>query len=218
MLNLVKINALEVLDMKAKDNGEELVDILKVSSDLSVDTSRQYSQRLSSSISLLRRGVVQKLLSAQKHLPDGIVFKVIEGYRPITVQKIIFERHLKFLKNRYPNWSYQQLKDKAAEFVAPPDINSPHSTGGACDLTLIDKDGKELDMGTSLNDGYSDNVHTDSPNISQKARQNRKLLINALSKEGFVNYPAEWWHWSYGDRYWAFVKKEPFAIYESIVE
>jgi zinc D-Ala-D-Ala dipeptidase len=19
-----------------------------------------------------------------------------------------------------------------------------------------------------------------------------------------VNYPTEWWHWSYGDRYWAY--------------
>jgi D-alanyl-D-alanine dipeptidase len=20
-----------------------------------------------------------------------------------------------------------------------------------------------------------------------------------------VNYPTEWWHWSFGDRYWAYV-------------
>ena len=29
------------------------------------------------------------------------------------------------------------------------------------------------------------------------------------------NYPAEWWHWSYGDRYWAF-QNNGFAIYSAI--
>ncbi|ABX41733.1 hypothetical protein Cphy_1358 [Lachnoclostridium phytofermentans ISDg] len=24
-------------------------------------------------------------------------------------------------------------------------------------------------------------------------------------KGGFVNYPTEWWHWSYGGCYWAFL-------------
>jgi len=28
-----------------------------------------------------------------------------------------------------------------------------------------------------------------------------------------VNYPTEWWHWSYGDRYWAFVTGAPHALY-----
>lgn len=64
----------------------------------------------------------------------------------------------------------------------------------------------------------TNNVYTNSSNISKTARQNRQLMIEVLEKEGFVNYPAEWWHWSYGDRYWAFVKKEPFAFYESIIE
>ena len=35
----------------------------------------------------------------------------------------------------------------------------------------------------------------------------RELLINIMTKVGFVNYPLEWWHWSYGDRYWAAVNK-----------
>jgi D-alanyl-D-alanine dipeptidase len=38
-------------------------------------------------------------------------------------------------------------------------------------------------------------------------------LIENLEKAGFVNYPAEWWHWSHGDRYWAVVTKNNFAIY-----
>ena len=33
-------------------------------------------------------------------------------------------------------------------------------------------------------------------------------MSRALSTAGFVNYPTEYWHWSYGDRYWAFAKRQ----------
>ena len=28
-----------------------------------------------------------------------------------------------------------------------------------------------------------------------------------MTSAGFVNFPAEWWHWSYGDREWANLQK-----------
>jgi len=34
-----------------------------------------------------------------------------------------------------------------------------------------------------------------------------------MEAAGFVNYPTEWWHWSFGDRYWAFCAGEHEAIY-----
>jgi len=34
-----------------------------------------------------------------------------------------------------------------------------------------------------------------------------------LHAAGLVNYPTEWWHWSYGDRYWAMATGAPAAIY-----
>jgi D-alanyl-D-alanine dipeptidase len=40
-------------------------------------------------------------------------------------------------------------------------------------------------------------------NISDRARSHRDILSTALTAAGLVNYPTEWWHWSYGDRYWA---------------
>ncbi len=43
-------------------------------------------------------------------------------------------------------------------------------------------------------------------------------MSDALNVVGFVNYPTEYWHWSYGDRYWAYVKQQPFAIYGSYVQ
>ena len=28
-------------------------------------------------------------------------------------------------------------------------------------------------------------------------------MADVLGGAGLVNYPTEWWHWSFGDRYWA---------------
>jgi zinc D-Ala-D-Ala dipeptidase len=40
--------------------------------------------------------------------------------------------------------------------------------------------------------------------VAAAARLHRDVLASAVDGAGFVNYPAEWWHWSHGDRYWAF--------------
>jgi D-alanyl-D-alanine dipeptidase len=54
---------------------------------------------------------------------------------------------------------------------------------------------------------------TTSTLIDAEARTNRNTLIAAMTATGFVNYPSEWWHWSYGDRYWAFVTGPNHARY-----
>jgi D-alanyl-D-alanine dipeptidase len=42
-------------------------------------------------------------------------------------------------------------------------------------------------------------------------------LIDAMRAAGFVNYPTEWWHWSYGDRYWAYLLGKPAAIFGAVL-
>jgi zinc D-Ala-D-Ala dipeptidase len=56
-------------------------------------------------------------------------------------------------------------------------------------------------------------MNTDAANLSAMARRNRRVLMTALAAAGLVNYPTEWWHWSYGDRYWALLTGQPAAIY-----
>jgi hypothetical protein len=34
-----------------------------------------------------------------------------------------------------------------------------------------------------------------------------------LAAAGLVNYPTEWWHWSFGDRYWAMATGSEAALY-----
>ena len=71
-------------------------------------------------------------------------------------------------------------------------------------------------MGTPLNATPEDSAgacYFAAENISNEARHHRKILAAALAEAGLVNYPTAWWHWSYGDRYWAFTTGHSAAIY-----
>jgi zinc D-Ala-D-Ala dipeptidase len=39
-----------------------------------------------------------------------------------------------------------------------------------------------------------------------------------MEESGFVCYPSEWWHWSYGDKYWAFLTNNESALYSPVDE
>lgn len=99
--------------------------------------------------------------------------------------------------------------------MSPPEI-APHSAGAAVDLTLADADGRELDMGTPMNANPEESdgaCYTGADNITAEAGANRAVLGKALGAVGLVNYPTEWWHWSFGDRYWALMTGAPAALY-----
>ncbi len=163
----------------------------------------------------LRQGVLDRLLAAQTLLPDGMRLLFVEGYRPPALQRRYFETYSAELSAQHPNWPEERLRAAASRYVSPPEI-APHSAGAAVDLTLADTDGHELDLGTPMNANPEDSAgacYTHAPNISPDARTHRKILSKALSEAGLVNYPTEWWHWSYGDRYWALTTGAPAALY-----
>ncbi|MEV0505540.1 M15 family metallopeptidase, partial [Streptomyces spectabilis] len=115
----------------------------------------------------------------------------------------------------HPDWPAERLHAAASRYVSPPEI-SPHSAGAAVDLTLADADGRELDLGTRMNADPEESegaCYTDALNISARARAHRELLGSVLTAAGLVNYPTEWWHWSYGDRYWALLTGADAARY-----
>ena len=57
---------------------------------------------------------------------------------------------------------------------------------------------------------------TASKKISHEAQRYRKIMSQALTAVGFANYPTEYWHWSYGDRYWAHMTGQTAAIYGGV--
>ena len=166
----------------------------------------------------LRTGVVDRLGHAASALPRGLQLLHIEGYRPARLQARYFNAYRTQLAASRPDLDHAELHRLASRYVSPPDI-APHSAGAAIDLTLCEDDGSEVDMGTRVNASPEESgggCYTDAASISAEARVNRGVLIAALSEAGLINYPTEWWHWSYGDRYWALQSGSPVAKYGTV--
>jgi D-alanyl-D-alanine dipeptidase len=164
---------------------------------------------------LVRAGLADRLAGAQAMLPDGLRLLVVEGYRPPEAQQRIFTAYREELRRLHPCWPARRLLVETSKFVSPVRV-APHSTGGAVDLTLCTADGVELDMGTAIDAtpvASGNACFTAAPHIRAEAAANRRILIDALRGAGLVNYPTEWWHWSYGDRYWALTTGAPHALY-----
>jgi D-alanyl-D-alanine dipeptidase len=163
----------------------------------------------------LRVGVVDRLLAAQELLPPGTRLLIVEGYRPLALQRQYFDRYADELRAAHPDWSEDYLHIQASRSLAPPEV-APHVCGAAVDLTLVDADGVELDMGTAVNASPEESdgaCYTEHPAIHPDARANRRLLGKVMRTAGFVNYPTEWWHWSHGDKYWALAAGASAALY-----
>ncbi|WP_430500048.1 M15 family metallopeptidase [Micromonospora trifolii] len=200
-----------VAAVPSADDGEEFVDLRELPElrldGRAADPAGAYSR--------LRAGVVDRLLAAQRALPGGLRLLVVEGYRPYQAQLAIFTGYRDELRRRHPDWSPQRLHRETTKFVSPVEV-APHSTGGAVDLTLCTDDGVELDLGTAIDatpEDSADACFTDAPTIGGTARRYRQIMVDALGGAGMVNYPTEWWHWSYGDRYWALITGAPHTRY-----
>lgn len=75
---------------------------------------------------------------------------------------------------------------------------SGHSRGATVDLGLLDCRSapcRRVDMGTDF-DFFGPRAHTDAPDISAEQRRNRQTLLQAMQRQGFANYPQEWWHFT----------------------
>jgi zinc D-Ala-D-Ala dipeptidase len=194
-----------------RDCAERLVDV-RIDGRILVDPRNQDP---AGHFAYVRDGVAGRLLAAQDALPDGLRILFVEGYRPPALQRAYFEEYLGELRFGNPGASEQELFSAASRYVSPPDI-APHTAGAAVDLTLATDDGAEVDMGTRVNANPEESdgaCFTGAHSISAQARANRDLLGRALASAGFVNYPTEWWHWSYGDRYWAVATGAAAACY-----
>jgi len=200
-----------VAAVPSRDDGDPLVDVRDVP-ELRLDGRAADAE---GAYARLRSEVVARLVEAQSKLPEGVRLLVVEGYRPYAAQQAIFTGYRDELRRLHPGWDEQRLYVEASKFVSPVEV-APHSTGGAVDLTLCTGEGVELDMGTAIDATPVESGNacfTAAATISAAARENRQILIDALTAVGMVNYPTEWWHWSYGDRYWALMTGAPETRY-----
>ncbi|SDY90603.1 D-alanyl-D-alanine dipeptidase [Modestobacter sp. DSM 44400] len=200
-----------VASMPVRDCRGPLVDLHTITS-LRLDDRKRDPR---GHFARLRRGVAGRLEEATTLLPEGLSLLVIEAYRSPELQQRYFTGYRAKLAATHPGWTDPQLDTAASRYVSPPAV-APHCAGAAVDLTLCTSDGQELDMGTRVDATPEDSgggCYTEAANISGTARGNRSILIRAPQAVGLVNYPTEWWHWSFGDRYWATVTGAPAACY-----
>ncbi|MFY4722225.1 M15 family metallopeptidase [Streptomyces sp. LaBMicrA B280] len=190
------------------ESGEPLVD---TSSALLLDSRERDS---AGTYSHVRSNVLDRLRFADRTLPKGTQLLIIEGHRTTSEQARRFNLyqqriHASGITDR------AELHIRTSAFVSPVDV-APHCTGGAVDLSLADAAGAELDMGGPVNGhrtGDERSCPLEAPGLSALAQRNRQLLVKAMNSAGFVNYPTEWWHWSFGDRYWALLTGARAAVY-----
>lgn len=128
----------------------------------------------------IRKIVGEKLSEINKYLKKNynLSIKVFDAYRPLSVQKIMWKI--------MPNTNY----------VANPKKGSRHNRGAAVDLTLIDVNGKEVDMGTPYDD-FTQKAHSSYKNLPSDIYNNRMILQKAMKKFGFVPIESEWWHFDF---------------------
>jgi D-alanyl-D-alanine dipeptidase len=99
------------------------------------------------------------------------------------------------------------------DYIAPI---SGHSRGGTVDLTLErcaadTTHCAPLDMATGF-DFFDVRAHTDATDITAAQRANRRLLLTAMARGGFKNYPMEWWHYTLSP------EPSPHTIYDVPVQ
>ena len=220
------------------DNGESLCpisqDIERYEPHLYQDLGAPYGENTPY---VLRASVAPRLMQAQQALEQwrpGYCLKIFDAFRPIAVQAFMIEYESQRLarergldRSRLSSDERDAIQQEVQRFWALPDENPshppPHSTGAVVDLTVVDSDGQDLPMGTPIDhlgpeampNYYRDTQHPDACVF----HQNRQRLNEAMTQAGFCRLPHEWWHFSYGDQWWALLAyldgdlARPHALY-----
>ncbi|QLH36624.1 MAG: D-alanyl-D-alanine dipeptidase [Parachlamydiaceae bacterium] len=163
----------------------QLVDIQKINPNIQIDLKYATSDNFTGQIvyhfgcCLLIEEVALHLSRVQEDCENlGLGLKVWDGYRPPAAQ-----------------WKFWELVPDE-RYVSDPRKGGLHTRGTAVDLTLIDRNGKELLM-PSVFDDFSEKAHCNYMGAPLEAIQNRKLLRGLMEKHNFRGMETEWWHFDF---------------------
>lgn len=203
---------------KWTDNGFISSKMVIINDQMGFDLDLQYpkmSIKNAVNTCFVRKELLERLIIAKGFLPKGYNFKIYDTWRPMSLQEELYESYSTLIADQYDLESMPEEEREAflSGFVSPPvherDNPPVHTTGGAIDLTIIDSSGNELTMGTAF-DEFTDKTHTAYFENTQESEiiYNRRMLYNSMIKAGFTNLPTEWWHYDYGDKFWAYYNKK----------
>ncbi len=130
----------------------------------------------------LRPEVARKIVKVHRGLQkQGLGLKMFDCYRPRPIQWKLWEK----------------IPD--ARYVSDPRKGSMHNRGAAVDLTIVDVEGRQLDMGTTF-DFFGPKAWSTFQDLPDSVLANRQLLRRLLEAEGFAGIRTEWWHFSYSGK------------------
>jgi D-alanyl-D-alanine dipeptidase len=200
LLPFIILNAQQqkaILSLEASLQAQELVNVNSldntIRADLKYATTDNFTKTIlydSLSNIYLHPLAAGKLVKAQKYLkmlyPDyGLL--VYDAVRPLSIQRKMYKV--------VQNTGY-------AAYVANPARTSLHNYGMAVDLTICDRNGKPLDMGTPFDFfGSAAGINREAELIqsgilTKQQVKNRELLRKVMTHAGFMTIRGEWWHFN----------------------
>lgn len=136
----------------------------------------------------LQPEAANRLVRAQKYLQQinaGYKLIVYDAARPQWAQEIMWNK----------------VKDTPMKrYVSSPKRISMHTYGVAVDVSILDKNNRELDMGTPVDflgakaEPKNETEYLESGELTPEQVQNRELLRTVMKKAGFRGISNEWWH------------------------
>lgn len=190
--------------IEIKECGEPLVELVETSRLRLGLVQKGYKPRF-----LVRKGLAERLIRAIEYLPNHWGLVVVEGWRSMEHQKHSWDTKWSIFKKEHPDWTDEEIDKSVRLIVARPNPLANHHCGGAVDVVLIDvRTGKLVEMGTPYPyDQMPASItrlfpmhHSD---VEPLARENRRILREAMQAIGCVYFPHEWWHYCWNDRMWA---------------
>lgn len=165
----------------------------------------------------VRKSVLDKLNKADsllKEINPNYQIMVVYGYRSMEKQVKYFNEEIKKYEKKYKD--RLELLEFVHEKIAVPEV-SGHPTGGAVDVVICDNKSNEIiDFGTKVHDFDNYKSYVNYPNIKSNAFNNRMILRKVMMKVGFAPYDGEWWHFSFGDREWAYYYNKKKYLYPQV--
>lgn len=168
----------------------DLVDLATLTPDFKFDIRYATTENFlstpvySSSHAFLEKPAAEALARASDYLKTkGYGLLIFDAYRPWFITKLFWDA---------------TPADKH-QFVANPAQGSRHNRGCAVDLTLYDlKTGQQVVMPSGF-DEMTPRAYSNYPDAPEEQKKARDLLRDAMQQEGFIQLPAEWWHFDYRD-------------------
>lgn len=167
----------------------------------------------------VRQSLMPMITAAQSYLPLDWQIVLKAGYRPIGVQRRLMKKFTAHVQRTHTDWSNEQCIMYARDFVADPTSTCPpHTTGGAIDIDIVSRTNqKPVDMGCPPN-ADTEIARLWFDGLTDEQRANRTTLVTAMIRSGFAPLPAEWWHFQYGDTYWAAFYGHDTTLYDIMEE